>query len=55
VTGVLIVIGVFIALVLVMGVRHDRRQRGMTKSPDGRRQRGGTRLENQTRADEWGA
>lgn len=49
-----IAIGVFIAAVLVMAIRHDRRQRGLTSWSDGRK-RGNTRLDNQTRADEWGA
>jgi hypothetical protein len=51
-TGFLIVIGLFLLLVLVMGVRHDRRQRRMGAVPG--TGSGRVRLENQTRADEWG-
>ena len=51
-TGFLIALGVFIAVVVVMGIRHDRRQRGLTGWSDGRKA-GNTRLDNQTRADKW--
>lgn len=52
-TGLFIAIGLFIAVVLVIGLLHDRRQRGMG-STSGKGTGGRTRLENQTQADKWG-
>jgi Na+/proline symporter len=49
-TGLFIALGVFIAFVLVMGIRADRRNRDLR----GTGGRGSPRLENQTKADEWG-
>ena len=51
-TGFLIVVGLFLVAVFVMGIRHDKRQRGIGSEP--RRAKGGPRLDNQTRADKWG-
>jgi hypothetical protein len=52
-TGFFIAIGLFLAVVLVIGIRHDRRQRGLgSMSGTGTSDR--TRLDNQTRADKWG-
>jgi hypothetical protein len=52
-TGLFIVIGLFLAVVILIGLRHDRRQRGMG-STSGKATGGRTRLENQTQADKWG-
>jgi len=52
-TGFFIAIGLFIALVVVMGVRHDRRQRKMhlqSSNGDSARARGNI----QHQADTWG-
>lgn len=51
-TGFLIAIGLFLAVVIVMGIRYDRRHRSMG-SVSGRA-KGSARLDNQTRADQWG-
>ena len=51
-TGFWIALGVFIVFVIVMGIRFDRRQRGLRGT--GAREPGGTRSDNQTRADKWG-
>ena len=51
-TGFWIALAVFIAFVLVMGIRYDRRQRGMLGT--GGRASGGKRIDHQTKADEWG-
>ena len=53
-TGLWIALGLFIVFVLVIGIRYDRRQRGMRGTggggPDGKR----LRLDQQTKADKWG-
>ncbi len=51
-TGFLIAIGLFLAVVIFMGIRYDRRQRSMGFVPG--RAKSDTRLDNQTRADQWG-
>lgn len=51
-TGFFVVLALFVVVVLVMGVRHDRRQRGISEV--GVHKKTNTRLDNQTRADEWG-
>ena len=51
-TGFLIVIGLFFVAVIVVGIRYDRRQRGILS--ESRRAKGSLRLDNQTRADKWG-
>lgn len=50
----LIVIRLFLLAVIVMGIRYDRRQRRM-RLESGRPTSGRLRLDNQTRADKWGA
>ncbi len=52
-TGFLIAVGLFVAVVVVMGIRSDRRRRGMG-AESGRAKSGRTRLDNQTQADKWG-
>ncbi len=51
-TGFLIVFGLFLIAVAVVGIRHDRRHRGIGSGS--RRAKGSPRLDNQTRADRWG-
>jgi len=52
-TGFFIAIGLFIAVVVVMGVRHDRRQRKMhLQSSNGDSARARWNIQNQ--ADTWG-
>ena len=51
-TGFLIDIGLFVVVVIVVGIRYDRRQRRM--GSDVRRATGSARLDHQTRADKWG-
>ena len=55
-TALLIAIGLFLAVVAVIALRHDRRQRGM--GPTSGNGSGGsahrTRVENQYQADKWG-
>jgi len=51
-TGLWIALGVFIVVVLVIGIRFDRRQRGMRGTGGG--EPGGKRIDHQTKADEWG-
>ncbi len=53
-TGFLIVIGLFVAVVIVMGVRYDLRQRGIRSRGGSGSTHGRFRLDNQTRADKWG-
>lgn len=53
-TGFLIAIGLFLAVFIVMGIRYDRRQRRMRSGSGTLRANGRTRLDNQTKADEWG-
>ena len=50
-TGFVIAIGLFVVVVIVAGIRYDRRQRRM--GSESGRAKGNTRLENQTRADKW--
>lgn len=55
-TGLLIAVGLFLAVVVVIAIRHDRRQRGMGRS-FGKGNGGSahrTRVENQYRAGKWG-
>jgi hypothetical protein len=51
-TGFWIALAVFIAFVLVTGLRSDRRQRGMRGMGGGAS--GAKRIDHQTKADEWG-
>ena len=51
-TGFLIAIGLFLVAVIVLGIRYDRRHRGIGSEP--RRATGSPRLDHQTRADKWG-
>ncbi len=53
-TGFFILLGVFMLLVVVMGVRHDRRQRSLRAPGTTRTSARQRRLENHTRADRWG-
>jgi hypothetical protein len=53
-TTFFIVIGVFIAVVVVLGIRFDRRQRGLGAVRSGKRS-DSPRMDNQTRGDRWGA
>ena len=53
-TGFWIALAVFIAFVLVMGIRYDRRQRGMRGTGGGGSGGKRLRLEHQTKADKWG-
>jgi hypothetical protein len=50
--GFLIAIGLLLLVVLVVGIRYDRRQRRMGSG--NARTKGNARIENQTRADQWG-
>jgi hypothetical protein len=52
-TGFFIAVGLFLAVVLVIGIRHDRRQRRLGPT-SGTGTSGRTRLDNQTQADKWG-
>lgn len=52
-TGFWIALAVFIVFVLVMGIRSDRRQRGMRGTGPGATP--AKRIDHQTKADEWGA
>lgn len=51
-TGFLIVVGLFLMAVVVVGIRYDRRHRGI--GSESGRAKGSPRLDNQTRADRWG-
>ena len=48
-----IALGLFVAAVVWMGIRYDRRQRALGAGA-GVRSRGHSRIEAQTKADEWG-
>ena len=52
-TGFWIALGLFIVFVLVVGIRYDRRQRGM-RSTGGGSDAKRLRLDQQTKADKWG-
>ncbi|MCW2849050.1 MAG: hypothetical protein JWR90_3024 [Marmoricola sp.] len=52
-TGFLIALAVFLVIVIAVGVRYDRRQRGMNASSGGPGYTK-TRQQNQYRADQWG-
>jgi hypothetical protein len=51
---VMLIVGLVVVVVLLLGLRYDRKQRRLRLGDSGGSRQGNVRLEEQTRADEWG-